>query len=115
MSHVPWIGGSSQDEERARLDITPGFRLNHNQGALEHGCLGTVVELVRHGFRALGGSAVSTNDQCGVLTTRLGAYYGNRLQLYARAYPFGSVILETVVRVGYSGQRSSTPYGTAEQ
>ena len=101
MSHVPWIGGSSQDEERARLDITSGFRLNHNQGALEHGCLGTVVELVRHGFRALGGSAVSTNDQCGVLATRLGAYYGNRLQLYARAYPFGSVILETV------GQRST--------
>jgi hypothetical protein len=67
----------------ARLDITSGFRLNHNQSALEHGCLGTVVELVRHGFRALGGSVVSTNDRCGVLATRLGAYYGNRLQLYA--------------------------------
>jgi len=48
-----------------------------------HGCLGTVVELVRHGFRALGGSVVSTNGRCGVLATRLGAYYGNRLQLYA--------------------------------
>ena len=95
-----------------------------------HGCLGTVVELVRHGFRALGGSVVSTNGRCGVLATRLGAYYGNRLQLYAlvcTSVPCVAdgvpvvrltdqcVILETVVRVGYSGQRSSTPHRTAEQ
>lgn len=93
-----------------------------------HGCLGTVVELVRHGFRALGGSVVSTNGRCGVLATRLGAYYGNRLQLYALVCTTHDctsvpvvrltdqcVILETVVRVGYSGQRSSTPHRTAEQ
>lgn len=89
------------------------------------GCLGTVVELVRHGFRALGGSVVSTNDRCGVLATRPGAYYGNRLQLYAlvcTSVPVvrltdhdQCVILETVVRVGCSGQRSSTPHRTAEQ
>jgi hypothetical protein len=77
----------------ARLDITSGFRLNHNQSALEHGCLGTVVELVRHGFRALGGSVVSTCPPMADAAswpldlgrTTVTGY--SCMHLYARAYP----------------------------